>query len=138
MHEEQIKQTRRESIMEILKEETFKTKIFNYDTNKEWKFEGDKPTIVDFYADWCGPCKALSPILEEISTQYKDKLHIYKVDTENSPELASIFGIRSIPSILFIPKDGKPTMAAGLLPKPDLKKAIKDILGVTEPIITSL
>ena len=88
------------------------------------------PTIIDFYADWCGPCKALSPILEEIAKEYEGKVEIYKVDTEESPELSAAFGIRSIPSILFIPKDGKPTMAAGLVPKQSLKKAIKDIFNV--------
>lgn len=123
--------------METLNEMTFKTKVFNYENQKDWKFEGDVPAIVDFYADWCGPCKALSPILEEISREYQGKIRVYKVDTETSPEIARLFGIRSIPSILFIPKVGKPTMAAGLIPKPAFKKAIKDILNVSEPLIVT-
>ena len=118
--------------MEILNDATFKSKVFNYEANKAWKFEGDLPTIVDFYADWCGPCKALSPILEELSKEYAGKINVYKVDTEASPELAGMFGIRSIPSILFIPKTGQPTMAAGLVPKNELKKVIKDVLHVAE------
>lgn len=121
--------------METLNEQTFKTKVFNYETQAEWKFEGTIPTIIDFYADWCGPCKALSPILEEISKEYQGKVNIYKVNTETSPELAGVFGIRSIPSILFIPTEGVPTMAAGLLPKVQLKQAIKDVLNVPEPLI---
>jgi thioredoxin len=116
--------------MEELKESTFKTKVFNYEAEKEWKYEGDLPAIIDFYADWCGPCKALSPILEELSREYQGKLHIYKVDTEASPELAGAFGIKSIPSILFIPKEGEPSMATGMVPKAELKKAISSILNV--------
>ncbi len=120
--------------MENLNEVTFKSKVFNYEANKEWKYEGDLPAIVDFYADWCGPCKALSPILQELSQEYQGKIHVYKVNTEKEPELAGLFGIRSIPSILFVPKSGQPTMAAGMIPKPGLKKAIKDILNVAEPM----
>lgn len=116
--------------MEVLNETSFKNKVFNYETNNEWKYTGELPAIIDFYADWCGPCRALSPILEEISKEYKGKIEIYKVDTEASPRLAAAFGIRSIPSILFIPKTGSPTMAAGLLPKATLKEAISDILKV--------
>lgn len=114
--------------MEVLNDTTFKSKVFNFEKNQEWKFEGDLPAIIDFYADWCGPCRALSPILQELSNEYQGKLNIYKVDTEASPELAGVFGIRSIPSLLFIPKDGKPVMAMGLVPKSDLKNAIENIL----------
>ena len=116
--------------MENLTKETFKSKVFDFETNKEWKFEGDKPCIIDFYADWCGPCKVVAPVLEELSKEYEGKVDIYKVDTEVERELSQIFGIRSIPSILFVPKDAQPQMAAGALPKASFEKAIEDVLGV--------
>jgi thioredoxin len=116
--------------MENLSVETFKTKVFDYETNKEWRFEGERPAIVDFYADWCGPCRSLSPVLEEISKEYEGKVDVYKVNTESQPELAGMFGISSIPSILFIPKEGKPRMAVGALPKAGIEKAIAEVLGV--------
>ena len=114
--------------MEHLTAATFKEKVFNYEVNKEWKFEGDKPVIIDFYADWCGPCKMVAPVLEELSKEYDGKVQIYKIDTDKEQELASVFGIQSIPSILFIPKEGKPQMTMGALPKDSFKKAITDIL----------
>jgi len=113
-----------------LTQETFKEKVFNYEKNKDWKFEGDKPAIIDFYADWCAPCKMVAPILEELSTEYEGKLDIYKVNTEDQQELAAAFGIRSIPSLLFIPKEGQPQMAMGALPKETFKKTIEDVLNV--------
>lgn len=115
---------------ELLTKETFLQKVFNYEINKEWKFEGDLPCIVDFYADWCGPCKMVAPILEELSNEYQGKINIYKVDTEAEQELASAFGIRSIPSMLFIPKNGEPQMAQGALPKFQLEEVIQDVLGI--------
>lgn len=109
--------------------ETFKTKVFNFETSKEWKFEGDKPCLIDFWAEWCGPCRMVAPILEELSEEYKDQINIYKVDTEAEQELAAMFGIRSIPSLLFVPMNGQPQMAAGALPKPTLKEIIdKELL----------
>lgn len=108
----------------------FKQKVFNYETQKEWKFTGDKPVIIDFYADWCGPCKMVAPVLEELSKEYDGKVQIYKIDTEAEQELAQVFGIRSIPSILFIPMDGKPQMSMGALPKESFVKAINEILLV--------
>lgn len=116
--------------LEHLTNETFKEKIFNYETNKEWKFEGDIPAIIDFYADWCGPCKVVAPILEELKDEYGDKLDIFKVNTEEQRELSSVFGIQSIPSLLFIPKDGQPQMAMGALPKETFKQAISEVLSV--------
>ena len=116
--------------MEHLTIETFKTKVFDFEKNKEWKFEGKLPCLIDFYADWCGPCKMVAPVLEELSTEYEGKLDIYKVDTEKEQELASVFGIRSIPSILFVPKEGQPQMAMGALPKDTFEKAFKDVLGI--------
>ena len=105
--------------------ETFKNEVFDYTTEKEWKFKGRVPAIIDFYADWCGPCKMVAPILEELSDEYRDQLVIYKVDTGEEMELASVFGIRSIPSILFIPSEGQPMMQAGALPKSILKNIIE-------------
>ncbi len=119
-------------MLEHLTKETFKTKVFNWEENKDWKFEGDKPCMIDFYADWCQPCKMVAPILEELSEEYKGKLDIYKIDTEDQQELAAMFGIKSIPSLLFVPKDGQPQMAMGALPKDTFKKAIKDVLKVEE------
>ena len=111
----------------------FKNKIFDYSKSKEWKFNGDKPAIIDFYADWCGPCKMLSPLLEELAGEYHGKVDIFKVNTEKEMELSQIFDIRSIPSILFIPKDGQPMMQAGLLPKNVIQNIIeKDLLKEKE------
>lgn len=117
-------------MIEHLNIETFKKKVFNFEINKEWKFEGEKPCLIDFYADWCGPCKMVAPILEELSMEYDGKLDIYKVDTDDQRELASMFGIQSIPSLLFVPIEGQPRMAMGVLPKETFKKAIKDILNI--------
>jgi thioredoxin 1 len=113
-----------------LTKDTFVEKVFDFENNKEWKFNGSKPAIVDFYADWCGPCKMVAPIMEELSKDFEGKLDVYKIDTEKEQELASVFGIRSIPSILFIPMEGQPQMATGALPKDAMVKAIGDILGV--------
>ena len=116
------------NMTELLTKETFLKKVFNYEENKEWKFEGDKPCIIDFYADWCGPCKMVAPVLEELSEEYEGKINIYKVDTEAEQELAAAFGIRSIPSMLFCPSEGEPQMAQGALPKHNLEQVIKDVL----------
>ena len=118
--------------LEHLTTETFKEKVFNYENNKEWKFEGEIPAIIDFYADWCGPCKTVAPILEELQAEYGEKLNIYKVNTEEQKELSSVFGIQSIPSLLFIPKEGQPQMAMGALPKETFKQAISEVLSVSE------
>jgi thioredoxin len=114
--------------MEHLTKETFLNKVFNYEQNKEWKFEGDLPCLIDFYADWCQPCKIVAPILEELSKEYDGKINIFKVNTEEETELSAAFGIRSIPSLLFCPKDGQPQMAMGALPKENLKQAIDEVL----------
>lgn len=111
--------------------EDFINKIMDYKNNPtEWKYKGDKPAVIDFYASWCGPCKMMVPVMDELAAEYESKVHIYKVDTEAEEELSQIFGIRSIPSILFIPMEGKPMMSQGALPKAELKKIIKDNLGV--------
>jgi len=117
-------------MIEHLTKETFLNKIFNYEINKEWKYEGERPCIIDFYADWCGPCKIVAPVLEELAKDFDGKINVFKVDTEDQQELASVFGIRSIPSFLFVPSEGQPQMAMGALPKETFVKALKDVLGV--------
>lgn len=108
---------------------TFKEKVYNYETNPEnWIFEGDLPCIVDFYADWCKPCKLIAPIIEELATEYEGKINVYKVNTEHQRELSKVFGIRSIPAVLFIPMKGQPQMSTGALPKESYKQAIDEFL----------
>jgi thioredoxin len=119
---------------EHLTKQTFQEKVFNYEKNKEWKFEGDAPAVIDFWAPWCGPCRIVGPVIEELSTEYAGKVNFYKVNTEEEQELASAFGIQSIPSLLFIPKDGQPQMAVGALPKKELKKIIGELLSVEAPV----
>ena len=110
----------------------FKDEIFDYTTEKEWKYKGEKPAIIDFYADWCGPCKMVAPILEELSNE-NPEIVIYKVDTEAEQELSAVFQIRSIPSILFIPLEKQPMMQAGALPKHILEEIIqKELLSSAE------
>ena len=118
--------------MEHLTKETFTAKVFDFENNKEWKFSGELPCIIDFYADWCGPCKMVAPILEQLSNEYKGKINIYKIDTDQEQELAAVFGIRSIPSLLFCPREGKPQMAMGALPKEAFVDAINNVLLVNE------
>ncbi len=113
-----------------LTKDTFLKEIFDYENNKEWKFQGEIPAVIDFYADWCGPCKMVAPIIEELSEEYAGKVNFYKIDTEAEQELAAAFGIQSIPSLLFIPVDGRPQMAAGALPKDTFIEVIeKELLG---------
>ncbi len=112
-----------------LTKEEFLNKVANYEANpNEWKYLGDKPAIIDFYADWCGPCKMIAPILEELAKEYDGKIYVYKVNTEQEQELAGAFGIRSIPSLLFVPMEGSPQMAMGALPKNSFKEAIDTVL----------
>jgi len=108
--------------------ETFLGKVFDFEKKKEWEFQGELPAVIDFYADWCGPCKMVAPIVEELSEEYEGKVNFYKIDTEDQQELAAAFGIQSIPSILFIPLEGKPQMAAGALPKETFKQVLDDEL----------
>jgi thioredoxin 1 len=117
-------------MVEHLTKETFLNKVFNYEKNKEWKFEGQKPCIIDFYADWCGPCKMVAPVLEELAKDFDGKIDVFKVNTEEEQELASAFGIKSIPSFLFVPSEGQPQMAMGALPRETFVKAFKDVLHV--------
>jgi thioredoxin 1 len=106
----------------------FKEKVFNFDVNKEWKYEGTLPAIIDFYADWCGPCKMVAPILQEIAKDYAGKIIVYKVDTDSEQELAQTFGISSIPTLFFIPLNGQPQSAMGALPRQTFDLAIKEVL----------
>ncbi|MEY4930615.1 MAG: thioredoxin [Bacteroidota bacterium] len=110
--------------------EDFKKNVLDYTTQQEWNYQGALPAIIDFYADWCGPCKMVAPILEELAKEYEGKLIIYKVDTEKEQELAAIFEIRSIPTFLFIPMEGKPMLQPGALPKNVFKKVIDEQLVV--------
>lgn len=107
----------------------FLNKVANYETTpNEWKFLGDKPALIDFYATWCGPCKMLAPVLDEIAEAYEGKVDVYKINVEEEEELAALFGIRSVPTLLFVPMEGAPQMAQGALPKKTLEDAIRDVL----------
>lgn len=116
-------------MVEHLTLQTFKEKVFNYEKNEDWKFEGVKPCIIDFYADWCGPCKMVAPVLEELSKEYEGKIDVYKIDTEEEQELSMMFNIRSIPALLFVPLSDKPQMSVGALPKSTIKTTIEEILA---------
>lgn len=122
-------------MLEHLTKETFKEKVFNFELNKEWKFEGTTPCMIDFYADWCGPCKMVAPVLEELQKEYGSNLVIYKVNTEDERELSAVFGVQSIPSLLFVPLEGQPQMAMGALPKATFEQAISEVLKVQKPVI---
>ena len=107
----------------------FLAKVADYETSpNEWKYLGDRPAVIDFYASWCGPCKMIAPILEELAAEYGDSIYIYKIDTEKEQELSAAFGIRSIPTLLFVPMEGAPQMAQGAMPKNALKEAIDKVL----------
>jgi thioredoxin 1 len=122
--------TKNNTMTENLTKATFLEKVFNFEKNKEWKFEGKRPVVIDFYADWCGPCKTIAPILEILSEEYGDKIDIYKIDTEEVQELAAAFAIKSIPSMLFCSAEEAPQMANGALPKAELERIIADVLKV--------
>ena len=116
--------------IEQLNKDSFKQLVFDYEKDSVWKFQGNMPVIVDFYADWCRPCKMVAPILEELQQEYKGKIQIYKVNTQYEQELASVFQITGIPAFLFIPATGQPAMMSGALPKETFKQYIKEILKV--------
>lgn len=125
---EQNKDEKKMKTIHLTKSE-FLTKVVDYEKNpNEWKYLGDKPAIIDFYASWCGPCKMLAPVLEELAAEYGDSIYIYKIDTEQEQELAAAFNIRSIPTLLFVPMSGAPQLAQGALPKATLKDAIDKVL----------
>jgi len=114
----------------VLTNDVFKQKIFNYEVNKSWKFEGKLPVIIDFYATWCGPCRQLSPLVEEMSKKYDGKIVVYKVDTDKEPLLAQNMGIQSLPTLMFIPAKGQPRSTVGAIPRETLEKAIAEVLMV--------
>ncbi len=114
----------------VLTNEMFKQKIFNYSVNKDWKYEGKLPAIIDFYATWCGPCRMMSPLVEEIARKYDGKIMVYKVDTDKEQLLAQTLGISSLPTLLFIPAKGQPQSSIGAIPNESLEKAVKEILLV--------
>ncbi|MDB5193665.1 MAG: trxA [Segetibacter sp.] len=111
-----------------LTKEDFLNNIFDYEKSQDWKFKGNVPAIIDFYADWCGPCKAVAPVLEELSDEYQGQVEIYKIDTEQEAELSEVFGIQSIPTFLFIPVEGPPMLQKGDLPKNVFKQVIEEKL----------
>lgn len=117
-------------MVNVLTSESFKEKIFDYTTEEEWKFKGSRHTVVDFYATWCGPCKAVAPLLDELSKEYEGKIDFYKIDTDAEQEVSAAFGIRSVPSLLFIPASGTPQMTAGALPKHTFIEAFKDVFNI--------
>ena len=106
----------------------FREAVFDYTGKAEWKYKGALPAIIDFYADWCGPCKAVAPVMEELSNEYENRLLIYKIDTDKETELSTLFGIQSIPTLLFVPVEGAPMMQRGALPKAAFKQVIEEKL----------
>lgn len=117
---------------EHITKQDFIDKVFDYEHEQDWKYKGALPAIIDFYADWCGPCKSIAPVLEELSDEYKGRLNIYKIDTDKEAELSSLFGIQSIPTLLFIPAEGAPMMQRGAIPKSAFKQVIEErLLSVT-------
>jgi thioredoxin len=114
-----------------LNKATFLKKVWNYEKNPDtWVYEGDKPCMIDFYADWCKPCKMVAPIMDELAAEYQGKIYVYKIDTQVERELAQVFNVTSIPRVLFVPKEGQPQMSVGALPKPTFIQAINEVLLV--------
>ena len=116
--------------MENLTKESFIEKVFDFENEKDWNFKGELPAIIDFWAPWCGPCKMIGPVLEDLSKEYEGKIDIYKINVDDEHELAGAFGIRSIPTLLFIPKDVQPQMVSGALPKSAFEKIISEVFHI--------
>lgn len=121
-------------MVEHLTKEDFKKNVFDFESKKEWEFAGSLPCVVDFYADWCGPCKMIAPTLEALASEYEGKLKVYKVNTDREQDIATAFGVSSIPSLLFIPTEGKPQMAVGALSRQHFEKAFREVLNVEEAV----
>ncbi|SMO33602.1 thioredoxin [Saccharicrinis carchari] len=115
-----------------LNQESFKKLVFNYESNKEWVYNGKVPAILDFYADWCGPCRQIAPILKELQKEYEGKVQVFKVDTDKEKELAAVFGIRSLPTLVFIPLNGQPQAVMGARPKAEFEKMVSEVLKVNK------
>ncbi|MBC8321452.1 MAG: thiol reductase thioredoxin [Bacteroidetes bacterium] len=121
--------TSKQATPEYLTYESFKEKVWDFEKNpQEWEYKGEVPCVIDFYADWCKPCKMVAPIMDDLARTYDGKVKIYKIDTDKEKKLAGVFGIRSIPSVLFSPMQGRPMMQSGALPKADYIKIIEDEL----------
>ena len=116
--------------METLTAVTFKAKVFDFEKHSEWTFQSARPAIIDFYADWCGPCQALAPVLQEVAQRYANRVDVYKIDTEATPELAALFAVKGIPAILFIPVEGEPAMQTGFMPMESFELAIADLFQI--------
>lgn len=116
------------SKVQVINQEQFKQKVFDYTANTTWKFEGDKPCVIDFYADWCAPCRQMSPLLDQLAGEYGDKINVYKINVDKERELAAAFGIQSIPAFLFCPVSGDPFGSSGMMSKEDFKKQIDSLL----------
>lgn len=114
---------------QYLTTDAFCAQVFNYRANPQaWKFEGKRPCIIDFYATWCGPCRALAPVLEQLAKKYNGQIDVYKVDVDKEKELAAVFGISSIPSLLFVPQEGTPQMVQGAAPYEQLVQVVEAVL----------
>lgn len=126
--QEKTTQTQSAKPRQITKAE-FLSKVANFEkTPDRWEYLGARPCIVDFYATWCGPCRKLAPILEEVASEYAGQIDIYKVDVDKEPQLAAAFGVQSIPTLLFCPMKNQPQIAAGFMDKATLQRAIKEVL----------
>ncbi len=123
-------QSSNQSKVKHLGYDSFRAKIFDFENNKEWNYKGKKPSIVEFYADWCGPCKVIAPVLDEVSVKYDGKVNIYKINVDREGTLASMFGVRGIPTFLFIPVNEKPYMSSGMISKKSLISEIETKLLV--------
>ena len=120
--------SQKESNVINLTKADFLSKVYNYEKNTEWKYEGSKPCIIDLYANWCKPCRMVAPIVEEIANEYKDRIIVYKIDTDKERELFRFVGIETIPTFIFIPLEGKPAVARGAMPKEEFEKYINQFL----------
>ncbi len=110
----------------------FKKKVIDFEKHpNEWVFEGKKPAIIDFFATWCGPCRRMSPTVDKIAKDYAGKIDVYKIDIDKEKQLAMVFGIQSVPTILFVPVTGKPTMQVGALDEASFRQAIREVLFPT-------